>query len=180
MSLNLETDAQLILRIVQSDTQAFECLYKRYFSKLYAAAFKRLQNSDVCQEILQDLFVNLWDRRQKLNIDHVEAYLFTSIKYLVIAQYKKNSLFEQYINQEIRNDQNTNFTEELMSFDELNNEYQQALLLLPERCRMVFVLSRSGLSQREISEKLDISEKTVENQKTKAFKILREALKAYL
>jgi RNA polymerase sigma-70 factor (family 1) len=160
--------------------RAFDFLYQKYFSKLYGAVYKRLQNRELTEEVVQELFISLWERRTVLSISTtIEAYLFSSVKYLVIAQYKKNNLFEKYSNSLNPEANDDNFTEQAVAFDELNTAYQNALKLLPERCREVFLLKRTGLSQREISEKMDISEKTVENQMTKALKILREALSDY-
>lgn len=177
--LPFDTDQELLANIANGDSRAFEILYRRYFSKLYGAAYKRLQDKEITEEIVQELFVSLWERRESLPIESIENYLFSSIKYLVIAQFKKNSLFEKYSSTLTQNENDDNFTEQTVAFDELNDAYKQALLTIPERCREVFLLKRSGLSQREISEKLDISEKTVENQMTKALKMLREALKDY-
>lgn len=177
--LPFDTDQELLADIANGDSRAFEILYRRYFSKLYGAAYKRLQDKELTEEIVQELFVTLWERKESLPIENIESYLFSSIKYLVIAQFKKNSLFEKYSLSLNLTENDDNFTEQTVVFDELNDAYQQALLTIPERCREVFLLKRSGLSQREISEKLDISEKTVENQMTKALKILREALKDY-
>ena len=177
--LPFDTDQELLADITNGDSRAFEVLYRRYFSKLYGAAYKRIQDRILTEEIVQELFVSLWERRTNLPIENIENYLFSSIKYLVIAQFKKNSLFEKYSSTLNLDENDDNFTEQAVAFDELNDAYQQALLTIPERCREVFLLKRSGLSQREISEKLDISEKTVENQMTKALKMLREALKDY-
>jgi RNA polymerase sigma-70 factor (family 1) len=175
-----DTDQQILEHLAQSDVRAFDFLYQKYFSKLYGAVYKRLQNRALTEEVVQELFISLWERRTVLAISTtIEAYLFSSVKYLVIAQYKKNNLFEKYSNSLNPEADNDNFTEQIVAFDELNTAYQNALNLLPERCREVFVLKRSGLSQREISEKMDISEKTVENQMTKALKILRYALSDY-
>jgi RNA polymerase sigma-70 factor (family 1) len=175
-----DTDQQILEHLAKSDVRAFDYLYEKYFSKLYGTVYKRLQNRELTEEVVQELFISLWERRAVLAISTtIEAYLFSSVKYLVIAQYKKNNLFEKYsksLNPEANDD---NFTEQAVAFDELNTAYQNALKLLPERCREVFLLKRTGLSQREISEKMDISEKTVENQMTKALKILRDALSDY-
>lgn len=174
-----DTDQEILTSLAANDARAFDFLYQKFFSKLYAAAYKRLQNRELTEEVIQDLFISLWERRKTLEINTtIEAYLFSSVKYLVIAQYKKNNLFEQYSNTVLQND-DSNFTEQMVAFDELNEAYQQALQALPERCREIFLMKRTGLSQREISERLDISEKTVENQMTKALKILREALSDY-
>lgn len=175
-----DTDQKILSHLSQGDVNAFDFLYQKYFSKLYGAVYKRLQNRELTEEIVQELFISLWERRAVLSISTtIEAYLFSSVKYLVIAQYKKNNLFEQYSSSTETDNKDENFTEQAVSFDELNEAYQKALLILPERCREVFLLKRNGLSQREISEQLDISEKTVENQMTKALKMLREALKDY-
>lgn len=174
-----DTDQEILTSLAASDARAFDFLYQKFFSKLYAAAYKRLQNRELTEEVIQDLFISLWERRKKLEINTtIEAYLFSSVKYLVIAQYKKNNLFEQYSDNPLPSE-DSNFTEQMVAFDELNEAYQQALQALPERCREIFLMKRTGLSQREISERLDISEKTVENQMTKALKILREALSDY-
>ena len=174
-----DTDQQILEHLAKSDVRAFDFLYEKYFSKLYGAVYKRLQNRELTEEVVQELFISLWERRAVLSISTtIEAYLFSSVKYLVIAQYKKNNLFEKY-SISLNPEANDNFTEQAIAFDELNAAYQKALKLLPERCREVFLLKRTGMSQRDISEKMDISEKTVENQMTKALKILREALSDY-
>ena len=168
------TDQQILEHLAKSDVRAFDFLYETYFSKLYGAVYKRLKNRELTEEVVQELFISLWERRAVLSISTtIEAYLFSSVKYLVIAQYKKNNLFEKYSNSLNPEAKNDNFTEQVIAFDELNAAYQNALKLLPERCREVFLLKRTGLSQR------DISEKTVENQMTKALKILRDALSDY-
>lgn len=180
LSTTFNTDQQILEHLAKNDVQAFDFLYNKYFSKLYGAVYKRLQNRELTEEVIQELFISLWERRGVLTISTtIETYLFSSVKYLVIAQYKKNNLFEKYSNSLNPEVNDTNFTEQVIAFDELNAAYQNSLKLLPERCRVIFLLKRTGLSQREISEKMDISEKTVENQMTKALKILREALSDY-
>ena len=156
-----DTDQQIIEHLAKSDVRAFDFLYNKYFSKLYSAVYKRLQNRELTEEVVQELFISLWERRTVLVIStSIEAYLFSSVKYLVIAQYKKNNLFEKYSNSLNPEAENDNFTEQVIAFDELNVAYQNALKLLPKRCREVFLLKRTGLSQRDISEKMDISQLT--------------------
>ena len=179
-NISFDTDQQILQHLAKSDARAFDFIYQKYFQKLYGAAYKRLQNRELTEEVVQELFISLWERRSELTISStLDSYLFSSIKYLTIAQFKKNNLFEQYSSTLIPEENDLNFTEEMVAFDELNEAYQKALTTLPERCREVFVLKRTGLSQREISEKLDISEKTVENQMTKALKMLRDVLRDY-
>lgn len=180
LNSTFNTDQQILEHLAKNDVRAFDFLYNKYFSKLYGAVYKRLQNRELTEEVVQELFISLWERRGVLTISTtIETYLFSSVKYLVIAQYKKNNLFEKYSNSLNPEVDDNNFTEQVIAFDELNAAYQNSLKLLPERCREIFLLKRTGLSQREISEKMDISEKTVENQMTKALKFLREALSDY-
>ena len=180
LNSTFNTDQQILEHLAKNDVRAFDFLYNKYFSKLYGAVYKRLQNRELTEEVVQELFISLWERRGVLTISTtIETYLFSSVKYLVIAQYKKNNLFEKYSNSLNPEVDDNNFTEQVIAFDELNAAYQNSLKLLPERCREIFLLKRTGLSQREISEKMDISEKTVENQMTKALKFLREALCDY-
>lgn len=175
-----DTDQRILEHLAKDDVRAFDFLYQKYFSKLYGSVYKRLQNRALTEEVVQELFISLWERRAVLSIStSIESYLFSAVKYLVIAQYKKNNLFEKYSNSLNPEADDDNFTEQAVAFDELNGAYQNALKLLPERCREVFLLKRSGFSQREISEKMDISEKTVENQMTKALKVLKGALSDY-
>lgn len=176
----LDNDHDILSSLAEGDVRAFDIIYQKFFSKLYGAAYKRLQNRELTEEVIQELFISIWERRKTLVVNTtLESYLFSSVKYLVIAQYKKNNLFEQYANTLKLQEEDHNFTEQMVAFDELSEAYQKALQRLPERCREVFLLKRSGLSLREISEQLDISEKTVENQMTKALKVLREALSDY-
>lgn len=181
LSPHFDTDQQVLEHLAKSDVRAFDFLYEKYFSKLYGAVYKRLQSRELTEEVVQELFISLWERRAVLSISStIESYLFSAVKYLVIAQYKKNNLSQKYSSSLTPENDNDNFTEQVIAFAELNNAYQDALQLLPERCKEVFVLKRSGLSLREISEKMDISEKTVENQMTRALKILRDALSDFM
>lgn len=179
--MEINSDIEILSKLANDDVASFDFIYEKYFTKLYATAYKRLQNRELTEEVVQDLFISIWERRKELKITtSINSYLFSSVKYLIIAQYKQNILFEKYVSNTINSHSaNDNFTEQNINFNELNEAYKNALKRLPDRCREVFVLKRTGLSLREISEKLDISEKTVENQMTKALKFLKENLKDY-
>ncbi len=75
-----DTDQEILLSLSQSDARAFDFLYQKFFPKLYAAAYKRLQNRELTEEVIQELFISLWERRKQLAINTtIEAYLFTSV-----------------------------------------------------------------------------------------------------
>jgi RNA polymerase sigma-70 factor (ECF subfamily) len=158
---------------------AFEEIYGRYWLKLYAAAFKRLNDREEAKEIVQDLFTGLWINREQVNIRaSLQGYLFTSIKYLVLnfkrAEAVRNSYSELLV---LINNNYDNSTEQYYNYKELKQRIQEEVTQLPPKCRSVFELSRNEYkTNKEIAALLGISEKTVENHLTKAIRYLRVTL----
>ncbi|MGF1637108.1 MAG: RNA polymerase sigma-70 factor [Cyclobacteriaceae bacterium] len=176
-------ELSLANRIKNDDKEAFDDLYERYWSALMAFCYKLTQSESVSQEIVQDLFVELWINRSRLEIKKsLRSYLFNALKYKVLDHIKKSSKKEAYISEML--DVYTcgiNFTEQEINLVNLERSYKKALEILPERCRQVFRLSREeNQSIVEISQNLNISSQTVKNQISKALKILRVHLKEYV
>lgn len=160
---------------------AFEEIYNRYWNKLYAAAYKRLQSKEVSEELVQDLFTSLWVNRNTINIHtSLAAYLFTSVRYLVLGQVQKEMVRANYKDSLYLN-RVDNSTEETVLLKDLVTNLNVAVEQLPVKCKSVFELSRKeNKSNKEIAAELGISEKTVENQLTKALKRLRLSLNSLL
>lgn len=161
---------------------AFDFFFHYYYPGLcvYAQNLISLPEEEA-RDIVQDVFVKFWNDREKLDIRvSIRSYLFASVKNKCfdVVRKKNRNIKVQEISDE------HNFTDE--SFDtyilsELEALFNNSLNKLPERCREIFELSRlHGLKNREIAAKLNLSEKTVENQVTKALHILKEELKDYL
>lgn len=173
-------DDDLIVQLKTSDRKAFEEIYNRYWKQMLALACLKIEDADESQEIVQQIFITLWERREELIIkSSLSGYLSVAVKYKII-----NTLNKRYIRRRhLENLPTTSFaqdsTTEWLEFEELQRKITKTIEELPEKCRLVFVLSRDqGLSQKKIAEKLQISEKTVEAHLGKAIKSLRSKLGA--
>ena len=174
------SDEDLTGFLKKGDITAFEEIYNRYWSRLYSAAYKRLKSREACQEIVQDLFTVFWLGRKELRIKvSLEAYLVTAVRYKVFNHIEKEMVRRNY--RETLPEMSAridNSTEETIFLNDLNQQLEEEIIQLPERCRQVFELSRKEQkSNKEIALELNISEKTVENHMTKALRILRTCLK---
>jgi RNA polymerase sigma factor (sigma-70 family) len=126
--------------------------------------------------MVQDIFLDIWNRRAELNITgDLEAYLAVSMKFKVInaqARLKRSRDFQQYL--VYHQTKQDNSTEEWLGFHELKERLSLLVSKLPERCRITYQLSKElGFSQREIAAQLEISEKAVEANLSRAMKSLR-------
>jgi RNA polymerase sigma-70 factor (ECF subfamily) len=161
---------------------AFDFFFNYYYPGLCVYAQKMISlPEEQAKDIVQDVFVKFWNDREKLNIQFsIRSYLFVSVKNKCFDILRKKNRDVKV--QEITDEHD--FTDESFEtyiLSELETLFNKSLNKLPERCREVFELSRfHGLKNREIAAKLNLSEKTVENQVTKALHILKEELKDYL
>jgi len=175
------TDAQLWEAIVNDDYKAFDILFKRYWKKLFMNAYAHLQDKDACEEIIQDIFVYLWNKRKQLIIESFPKYLAASTRYKVFNHLRSARLsplsYVEDVN-EVNGRACINKGEENINNDELMLQLCAYLDLLPNRCREIFIMSRlEHLSNEEIALKLNISKRTVENQVTSALRQLRISIK---
>ena len=161
------------------DEQKFENIFKAYFSALMAFSRKILGDEDAAREVVHQVFINLWERRHEIDLSKpLKSYLFTAVNNRslnVIRDRKKFS--SEPVPEHV---EEWDLSTQLESM-ELEERIRQTISTLPQRCRAIFELNRfDGMSYTEIAKKLDISVKTVENQMSKALKILREQLAKYL
>jgi RNA polymerase sigma-70 factor (ECF subfamily) len=170
-------DNVLLDLLKAGDRRAFDELYNRHWKALYRTAYALLRDESACMDILQDIFVWLWEHRDHLVLTSLRAYLTMAVRY-------KASNYLRLLHRQ------RNFTGQMAepppapADGELSVELKElkALVIhftehLPGRCKEVFLLSRNEyLSNREIAGRLGISEKTVENQITTALKRLRVKL----
>lgn len=172
---------ELLHLISKNDEAAFSELYDRFWKKMFAVAYNRLKEVQDAEDIVHDVFVRLWANRQKLEIEELENYLATAVKYGVLSKIKKRAREKKYLK-----------TETSLSVVESSSEtkvhYRQILELvrtevekLPERCRLIFKYSRDeGMPVKQIAAKLSISPKTVENQINKALRQLKTATRSIM
>jgi RNA polymerase sigma-70 factor (family 1) len=172
-------DADLLELLRLDDRKAFEILYKKYSPKLYYAAYNLFRDKDVCEDLVQELFIDLWAKRSELKIASLEWYLKVAIKNRVLVYIRTQratldvsaieALAERY-----------SADSRLLQHD-ISRVLEDNVAQLPEKCRQIFTLSRKEyLSNKEIATRLGISIKTVENQMTIALRYLRSGLTDYL
>jgi len=168
------------LPFIMLELQTFEALFKENHAHCLAFATHYTGDSHVAEEIVQQVFLRLWEKRDTITITGpVKAYLFSAIRNTAISQWRKDVVRSEKENGYGKSKDTTVGAGEEVK--ELERLYRQALERLPERCREVFILSRQQhMKYAEIAEAMNISVKTVENQMGKALKILHEELKEYL
>lgn len=171
------SDQELIELLKVKDQGAFAEIYSRYWNKLMAIAYNHTKDKSAAQEIVQELFIGLWNRRDQLEILNIGNYLATAIKFSIYKQIDKEKR-----RREVENNGTGfyNYSEDEEKIEaKFLQEYINGLVeQLPEKCRLVFNYSRvQGLSIPEIADEMNISEKTVEGHLTKGLKTIKSNLK---
>jgi RNA polymerase sigma-70 factor (ECF subfamily) len=177
------SDDELLVLIKQDKLSAFKELYSRYWKKLYAEAYKRLNSKELAEEIVQELFTNLWLQRHVRQINStIGGYLYSTVTNRVIDQYRKEIVRNRHREaMMVAHSEADTTTEDAIMLRDLTYAIETEVSLLPDKCRQVYELSRNEYkSNKEIALMLGISEKTVENHLTKALKRLRVGLGHYL
>ncbi|WP_205508867.1 RNA polymerase sigma factor [Longitalea arenae] len=176
------TDEALIELLRKNDHKAFAELYERYWDKLFFLAGKKLDDLYEAEHIVQDIFLDLWNRRTELDIhESLGGYLVVAVKYRIInAQAKR---YKQSVRQKENAGslpQHDNSTEHWLTLRELQDSLHHQLARLPEKCALAFSLRDDGLSYKQIAAEMNISEKTVEMHISRAFKALRTSLGSFI
>ncbi|NLR67365.1 RNA polymerase sigma-70 factor [Chitinophaga varians] len=173
------TDTELWQLARQDSLPAYGELYERYWETLYETAYWRLYDKDAAKDIVQEVFIYCWQKREQIHItESVEAYFRTAVKFKVLNHLKSEQARDKYSQLAGREiPEITHATEETLAGADLEASYRRELQRLPDKMRQVFIESRDhGLSVREIAEKHGLSEQTVKNQLSSALKKLREGL----
>ncbi|RAJ26359.1 sigma-70 family RNA polymerase sigma factor [Pedobacter cryoconitis] len=171
------SDQELWAEVTAGDCNAFVVLYNRHWSKLHQTAYFYLKDKSIAEEIVHDIYVVLWDRREFLKIKNFRSYIHVTARYHVFKKLKaaKTSPID-YVEAYTENKSEitaSEITEKLLQED-FETELNSYLEKLPKRCAEIFFLSRvKHLVNREIAELLGISKFTVENQITHALKYIR-------
>lgn len=177
-----QEDHILFNKIKTGDQKAFEQLFHRYYPFLCLRATQLVKNADDAQEIVQELFVKLWEKRGETEIEtSVKNYLSRAVKNQCLNFIKHNQIKNEHARRFLAEPESIPSEEDFWARAELLKTIEESLAKLPEKRREIFRLSREeGLKYREIAEKLNISVKTVETQMGLAIKTLRDKLKKIL
>lgn len=174
------SDIELLTAIRQGDTAAFRILYDRHWKALYIRACKSV-DEDEAKDIVQDVMVSLWNRKQEISIsreDEILRYLYTAVKYRVISYYaytsakiKRELLFEF---------PETISPDHLLENKELRMLLDSAIEEMPGRMKLIFKMSREeNISLSNIAIELKISDQTVKNQVSEALRRIKQFLSAH-
>ena len=173
------TDTKLTSLLNESDHQAYTIIYDRYKFLLYAHAYKKLQDREEARDVVQEVFVTLWNKRAGIDAQsNLAGYLYTALRNTILNIFASkevrtryaDSMAAHYINDYAPTDHN-------IRSQQLGSLIDREIAALPRKMQEVFVLSRKAhLSRKEISLQLDISEATVDRQIANALKILRARL----
>lgn len=177
--VNKYTDMDLVKRLQESDEEALTIIYKAYWEVMYLAAYNLVKDRSVCEDIVQEVFISLWQRRAKLQIKvSLKSYLYTSTVYKVYDHFSKNKkMAKEELFDNFENKIETSNPETKLMHEELIHLLDSIIDTLPDKCKEVYKLSRENmLSNKEIAEQLNISQRTVEGHISKALKILKESL----
>ncbi|MRG44207.1 RNA polymerase sigma-70 factor [Chitinophaga sp. SYP-B3965] len=158
-------EQHLLQLLSQSNAEAFETLYASYWESLYNAAYKRLRNEDQCKDVVQDVFTDLWTRRETLAIENLGAYLHTAVRFQVLKLINKRSTTDAFTDP---------FESVIISYLNADGKIREKELSriihawmeeLPRKRREIFLLHfEQERSTKEIALQLNISQKTVQNQ----------------
>jgi RNA polymerase sigma-70 factor (ECF subfamily) len=178
--LTIISTEEIIRRLKKDDKSAVDELFGCYYPRLYHFSKSILKIEDGIDDILQEVFVKIWLNRHKIgNAETFNAYIFTITKNEVLNLIRSN-LRDQTFKDElfIRSVAEEYQTQNIIEFDEIKVGIDQIVTGLPERRQQVFILSRNdGLSNKEIAQQLNISEKTVEDHITHAIKHIKSSMK---
>lgn len=177
MKINKLGDEQLVTALKTGEPAAMTEIYERYWRKLLAIAYNHTKDKSTAQEIVQEVLIKLWDRREDVRIDSLPSYLAMAVKYSVInytvRERRRSEIAFQVISQADKHFDDENI------YAQFIQEYINGVVeTLPEKCKLVFKSSReNGKTARQIAFDLDISEKTVEAHLSKALKSIRYSLR---
>jgi RNA polymerase sigma-70 factor (ECF subfamily) len=170
-------------QLVDNDRKAFEVIYNHLWSRLYAFAYNIVRDKGTAQEIVQEVFVRLWIKRQKLQeVDDIVAYTMRSVRFQIYDYFDKRAVIERYVSTASQIKMTlTNPVEKQIEHDETYLLISREIEKLPETTKRIFRLSRfDQFTNEEIASKLHVSVKTVEYHITQSLKHLRIRLASIL
>lgn len=170
------TAHHIIDSLKTGDTATYERVFKEYYNPLLNLAVGIVGEEMVAEEMVQEVFIKLWERRAMLAKDlKLFPYLLTSVRNKCYNYYRDQKVADKYKEYQLQQ-----YRDEIMRYDFTNEDearirqLHQVIDNMPEKCQEVFKLSRfEGMSHKEIAEELNISTKTIENHITRAMKILK-------
>lgn len=172
------SDLDIILAVRRGEPEAFHELYRRYSDLIYRNILVRVNSSFDADDIFQDFFIKLWEKREKLAVEsNVRAYLLVWLKHHILNTIKEEQVRIKYHEASGGGAEADDYTWVKIVSEDLQMRLRDVVETFPPRLKTVYMLSREqNLSVKEISEKLSTSEQTVKNQLTDILKRLKNEL----
>jgi RNA polymerase sigma-70 factor (ECF subfamily) len=179
----MNTDSLLLAELKRGSRDAFSFLFRKYYKDLILFGGTFLLDRNYCEDIVQNIFVRLWENRENITIEEsLKSFLLKAVQNACIDELRHRqsvSEYEKYI--ETFSDYDSMDTENYILYSDMHAQLDNALKRLPEACRQAFVMNRfEGLKYKEIARQLNVSERTVEVRIGKAIGLLRLYLKDFL
>lgn len=174
------SDNLLVTKIRQNDKDAFKSLYNRYSKKIYFFSLKHLGNNVEAEELVQSVFINVWENRESLDATKsIKNYIYKSAVNYIYNYLRNRAIRDRFIESEINKGEiHSNLTYDQVYFHDTERLINSIVETLPSQQQKIFQLSRNnGLTNKEIAIKLDLSVRTIENHIYRAKKVIEDALK---
>jgi RNA polymerase sigma-70 factor (family 1) len=181
MKYHMLTDDMLLGHLKASDEKAFKEIYQRYWKLLFFIAYKKSQSKELAEEIVQSIFISVWEKRKTAEIDNLEHYLKVAVKYRVINLFKSRAVKEKFIRTVAKREDLDNSTYQSIGLKDLSDAMQVSIEMLPQKTKEIFKLSRlENYSVKQIAQQMNMSEKAVEYHITQSLKLMRTRLKDFM
>lgn len=175
----MQEDKKILQRLKKGDPEAFNQIFEKYYRKVYAFSLSNFRNKEDAEEAVQDLFYHLWKDRAKLNeLKNLEAWVFSICLNIIRKHFRSLALEKKHIKAFTENYLDSDYSTDIeVEYRDLLEKTDEIIEKLPPRQKTIFLLSRKeSMSNLEISRKLKISVRTVDNQLTRARAFIKEGL----
>ncbi|GAA4312982.1 RNA polymerase sigma-70 factor [Mucilaginibacter gynuensis] len=176
-------DQELLKLLAGGNQEVFAQIYDKYWQKLFAYAYNLMKDTDQCEDLIQDVFISLWERRETLRIENLKAYLFSSVRYSVYRVNKQQgtrgslSLTNDFELADIK----ASAADDSVISAELQLAYEQLLDKMPPQRKRVFQMRHEdNLTTNVIAEKLQIAQKTVQNHLVNSYQQIQSLITTVL
>ncbi|GEO07340.1 DNA-directed RNA polymerase sigma-70 factor [Adhaeribacter aerolatus] len=175
-------DNYLLQRLADGDGTAFREIYLRYWQRLYTVAFRKTKCRETAEEVVQQIFVRLWEMRAGTTIENLSGYLHTAVKYSIIALYREKLSDARYQEHaKVFQNQYDRSTEKEIALQDLVQAINSGVEQMPAKTQQIFSLNRlENQSVTQISESLKLPSRTIEYHITQGMRLLKLHLKDFV
>lgn len=179
MNLNIYTsDQELVEKLQRGDLDAFDQIFKRYGDKLFGFALKYLKSKVETEELVQDVFMKIWENKKKLKKElSLKSYLFTIAYHNICKVFRKKQIYLKFLEENKSNANSTFDLEEQIEYKAALEHIDLLIEKLPEKQKTIFIKSyKEGKSTKEIAKEVNLAPRTVDNHISAALKFLRNQI----